>query len=127
MYLKETSSSAKAKYENQSKVVKKFVRKKLRQYYQTKINKKAGQNTRNFFNAFKKLMGESKNLEIKEVESKLESFNNFFADIWKKLTEKFSAKRNESCTKKIVNYINIAYSCLRHQFHPFSAKSSTPV
>ena len=48
-------------------------------------------------------MGESKNLEIKEVESKLESFNNFFADIGKKLTEKISAKRNESYTKKIVN------------------------
>ena len=48
-------------------------------------------------------MGESKNLEIKEVESKLESFNNFFADIGKKLTENFGAKRNESYTKKIVN------------------------
>ena len=72
MYLKERSSSAKAKYENQSKVVKKLVRNKMRQYYQTKINKKAGQNTRNFFDAVKEIMGESKNLEIKEVESKLE-------------------------------------------------------
>ena len=38
--------------------------------------------------------------EIKEIESKLESFNNFFADIGKKLTENFSAKRNESYKKK---------------------------
>ena len=44
-------------------------------------------------------MGESKNLEIKEVASKLESFNNFIADIEGKL----GAKRNESYTKKIVN------------------------
>ena len=80
LYLKERSSSAKAKYENQSKLVKKLVRKKMRQYYQTKINKKAGQNTRNFFDAVKEIMGESKNLEIKEVESKLKSFNNFFAE-----------------------------------------------
>ena len=57
----------------------------MRQYYQTEINKKAGQNTRNFFDAVKEIMGESKNLEIKEVESKLESFNNFFADIRKNL------------------------------------------
>ena len=48
-------------------------------------------------------MGESKNLEIKEVESKLETFKNFFADIGQKLTEKISAKGNESYTKKIVN------------------------
>ena len=48
-------------------------------------------------------MGESKNLEIKEVESKLESFNHFFADQGKKFTEKFTAKRNETYTKKIVN------------------------
>ena len=75
----------------------------MRQYYQTKINKKAGQNTRNFFYAVKEIMGESKNLEINEVESKLESFNNFFADIGKKRTDKFSAKRNDSYTKKIVN------------------------
>ena len=45
--------SAKEKYENQSKVEKKFVRKKVRQYYK-KINKKAGQNTQNFFDAVKK-------------------------------------------------------------------------
>ena len=77
MYLNERSSSAKSKYENQSKVVKKLVKKKMKQYYQTKINKKAGQNTRNFFDAVKEIMGESKNLAIKEVESKLESFNNF--------------------------------------------------
>ena len=32
-------------------------------------------------------MSEYKNLEIKEVESKLESFNSFIADIGKKLTE----------------------------------------
>ena len=75
----------------------------MRQYYQTKINKKAGQNTRNFFDAVKEIMGESKNLEIKEVQSKLESFNNFFADIRKKLTENFGAKCNEPYTKKIVN------------------------
>ena len=75
----------------------------MRQYCQTKINKRAGQNTRSFFDAVKEIMGESKNLEIKEVESKLESFNIFFADIGKKLTEKFSAKRNESYTKKTVN------------------------
>ena len=71
MHLKEKSSSAKEKYENQSKVVKKLFRKKMRQYYQTKTNKKAGQNTRNFFDAVE-IMGESKNLELKEVESKLE-------------------------------------------------------
>ena len=41
-----------------------------------KNKKKAGQNTRNFFDAVKEIMGESKNLDIKEVESKLESFNN---------------------------------------------------
>ena len=75
----------------------------MRQYYQTKINKNAGQNTRNFFDAVKEIMGESKNLEVKEVETKLESFNNFFAGIGKKLTEKFNAKRNETCTNKIVN------------------------
>ena len=40
MYSKERSSSAKAKNENQSKVVKKLVRKKMRQYNQTKKNKK---------------------------------------------------------------------------------------
>ena len=102
MYLKERSASDKSKYENQSKVVKKLVRRKRRQYYQTKI-KKAGQNTRNFFDAVKEIIGESKNLEIKEVESKLESYNNFSADIGKKLTEKYSAKRNESYIMKIVN------------------------
>ena len=48
-------------------------------------------------------MDDSKNLELKEVESKLESFNNFFADIGKKLTEKYTAKHNETNTKKIVN------------------------
>ena len=32
-------------------------------------------------------MGESKNLEIKEVESKLESFNSLFADVGKNLTK----------------------------------------
>ena len=53
-------------------LLKKLVRKKMRQYHQTKIIKKAGQNTRNFFDAVKEIMGESKNLEIKEVESKLE-------------------------------------------------------
>ena len=44
-----------------------------------------------FLHAVKEIMGESKNLEIKEVESKLESFIKFFADIGKKFTEKFSA------------------------------------
>ena len=57
LYLKERSSPAKAKYENQSKVVKKLVRQKMRQYYQTKINKRADQNTRNFFDAVKEIMG----------------------------------------------------------------------
>ena len=96
MYLKERSSSAKEKYENQSEVVKKIVRKKVRQNYQTKKNKKSGQNTRNFFDAVKEIMGESKTLELKEEESKLGSINIFFADIVKNLTEKFSAKRNET-------------------------------
>ena len=72
LYLKEKFSLAKAKYENQPKVVKKFVRKNMRQYYQLKTNKKDGQNTRNFSDALKEIMGESKNLEIKEVESNLE-------------------------------------------------------
>ena len=58
-------------------------------------------------------MGESKYLEIKEVESKLESFNNFFADIGKKLTENFGAKRNESYTKKIVNSFFLQKTTLR--------------
>ena len=48
-------------------------------------------------------MVESKTLELKEVESKLELFNKIFADRGKKLTEKFIAKRNETYTKKIVN------------------------
>ena len=64
---------------------------------------KKSQNTRNFFHAAKELMGESKNLELKEVESKLESFNNLFAEIGKELTEKFSAKRNKIYSKKNVN------------------------
>ena len=75
----------------------------MRQYYQTKMNEKAGQNTQNLFDAVKEAMVEPKNLELKEVEPKLESFNNFFADIRKKLTEKFSPKRNETYTKKIFN------------------------
>ena len=55
----------------------------MRQYYRTKKVKEAGQNIRNFFDAVKEIMGESRDLEEKEVESKLESFNNFFADIGK--------------------------------------------
>ena len=79
----------------------------MRQYYQTKINKKTGQNTRKFFDAVKENMGESKNLELKKVESKLESFSNFFADIGKKLQINLVLnalhKENETYTKKIVN------------------------
>ena len=33
-------------------------------------------------------MGESKDLELKEIESKMELFNNFFADIGKNLQKK---------------------------------------
>ena len=58
-------------------------------------------------------MGESKNLEIKEVESKLESFNKFFADIGKKLTENFGAKCNESYKKKIVNSLFLQKTTIR--------------
>ena len=58
-------------------------------------------------------MGESKNLEIKEKESKLESFNNFFANIGKKLTENVGAKRNESDTKKIVNSFFLQKTTIR--------------
>ena len=67
------------------------------------MNEKAGQNTQNFFDAVKETMGEHKNLELKEVEAKLESFIIFFPDKRKKLTEKFSPKRNETYTKKIFN------------------------
>ena len=95
----------------------------MRQYYQTKINKKAGQNTQNFFDAVNEIMGEYKNLEIKEVESKVGSLNNFFVDLGRKLTEEFNAKRNETCIRLLAPSISpflceVFNSCLNFGLFP---------
>ena len=74
-------------------------------------------------------MGESKNLELKKVESKLESFSNFFADIGKKLQINLVLnalhKAKESYTKKMSTVHLNALHKRTTQMRPTQRKLST--
>ena len=88
-YLSQKTLSAKEKYNQQDKKVKQLVNQKKRNFYQSKLNSESQKCSRDFFNLYNELTGREKNFNRNVRNISMETLNNFFATIGKKLSSKF--------------------------------------
>ena len=94
LFLKTGTTEARSKFESQSKVVRKLLSQKKKAFYQNKLRLESNNNSREFFRLYNDLICATKNNDQEEKNINVDEFNDFFANIGKKLARNFKTLKN---------------------------------
>ena len=100
-FLKTGTTEARSKFESQSKLVRKLLSQKKKAFYQNKLRLESNNNSREFFRLYNDLACATKNNDQEEKNINVDEFNDFFANIGKKLARNFKTLKELGVRKQI--------------------------